>query len=80
MSTQKNVVVKRSIKYACEECESSTAYVFQVPDVKYFQDPVSCYLFYCLLDLSCGECNVISLYFLCCSVNGPVCLLAWSSG
>ena len=25
-------------------------------------------LFYCLLDLSCGECNVISLYVLCCSV------------
>ena len=25
-----------------------------------------------MLDLSCGECNVISLYFLCCSVNGPV--------
>ena len=30
---------------------------------------------HCLLDLSCGECNVISLYFLCCSVNGSVCLL-----
>ena len=25
-------------------------------------------LFYCLLDLSCGKCNFISLYFLCCSV------------
>ena len=34
------------------------------------QDPVSCYL-----DLSCGECNVISLYFLCYSVNGSVCLV-----
>ena len=32
-------------------------------------------LFYCLLDLICGECNVISLYFLCCSVNGSVCLV-----
>ena len=32
-------------------------------------------LFYCLLDLSYGECNVISLYFLCCSVNGSVCLV-----
>ena len=30
-------------------------------------------LFYCVLDLSCGECNVITLYFLCCSVNGSVC-------
>ena len=26
-------------------------------------------LFYCLLDLSCGERNVISLYFMSCSVN-----------
>ena len=32
-------------------------------------------LFYCLLNLSCGECNVISFYFMCCSVNGSVCLL-----
>ena len=30
---------------------------------------------YCLLDLSCGGSNVISLYFLCCSVNGSVCLV-----
>ena len=28
---------------------------------------------YCLLDLSCGECPAISLYILCCSVNGSVC-------
>ena len=32
-------------------------------------------LFYCLLDLSCGECKAISLYFLCCSVNGSVSLV-----
>ena len=32
-------------------------------------------LFYCLLDLSCGECDVISLYFMCCSVNVSVCLV-----
>ena len=25
--------------------------------------------------MSCGECNVIALYFLCCSVNGSVCLV-----
>ena len=31
--------------------------------------------FYCLLDLSCGECDVISLYFMCCSANGSVCLV-----
>ena len=29
----------------------------------------------CLLDLSCCECDVISLYFMCCSVNGYVCLV-----
>ena len=32
-------------------------------------------LFYCLLDLSCSECYVISLYLMCCSVNGSVCLV-----
>ena len=32
-------------------------------------------LFYCLLDLSCSECDVMSLYFLCCSVNVSVCLV-----
>ena len=38
---------------------------------------MSCYftLFYCLLDLSCGERNVISLYFPCCPVHGSVCLV-----
>ena len=33
------------------------------------------YFFHCLLDLSCGECNAISLYFLCRSLNGSVCLV-----
>ena len=32
-------------------------------------------LFYCLMDLSCDKCDVISLYFMCCSVNGSVCLV-----
>ena len=38
---------------------------------------MSCYftVFYCLLDLSCDECDVISLYFMCCSANGAVCLV-----
>ena len=27
------------------------------------------------MDLSCGECDVISLYFMCCFVNVSVCLL-----
>ena len=40
---------------------------------------MSCYfyftLLYCLLDLSCCECDVISLYFMCFSVNGSVCLV-----
>ena len=32
-------------------------------------------MFYCLLDLSRGECDVISLYFMCCSVKGSVCFV-----
>ena len=32
-------------------------------------------LFYCLLDPSCGECYVISLYFVCCSLGVSVCLV-----
>ena len=32
-------------------------------------------LFYCLLDLSCSECNVMSLYFMCCSVNVSGCFV-----
>ena len=27
--------------------------------------------------MSCGECNVISLYFMYCSVNGSVCLVCF---
>ena len=27
-------------------------------------------MFYCLLDLRSSECDVVSLYVLCCSVNG----------
>ena len=33
------------------------------------------YFVYCLLDLSCCECKVIFLYFLCYSVNGSVCIV-----
>ena len=38
---------------------------------------MSCYFFFVLLpmDLSCGECNVISFYFMCFSVDGSVCLV-----
>ena len=32
-------------------------------------------LFYCLLDLRSGDCNVVSLYVLCCPVNGSVCFV-----
>ena len=32
-------------------------------------------MFYCLLDLRSGECNVVSLYVLCFSVNGSVCFV-----
>ena len=30
--------------------------------------------FYWLLDLKSGECDVVSLYVLCCSVNESICL------
>ena len=38
---------------------------------------MSCYFYfmYCLLDLRSGECDVVSLYVLCFSVNGSVCLV-----
>ena len=38
---------------------------------------MSCYFYslYCLLDLSCGECDIISLYLMYCSVNGSVCFV-----
>ena len=40
---------------------------------------MSCYFYFFLplLDLSCGECDTISLYFMCCSVNGSVCLVCF---
>ena len=31
--------------------------------------------FYCLLDLKSAECDVVSLYVLCCPVNGSVCFV-----
>ena len=31
--------------------------------------------FYCLLDLRSSKFDVISLHFVCCSVNGPICLV-----
>ena len=34
-------------------------------------------LFYYLLDLSCGESNIISLHCLPCSVNGSACLVCF---
>ena len=32
-------------------------------------------LFYCLFELRSGECNVVSLYVLCCPVYGSVCFV-----
>ena len=32
-------------------------------------------MFYSLLDLSSSECNVVSLYVVCCSVNVSVCFV-----
>ena len=36
---------------------------------------MGCYFYFLLWPLSCGECNVISLYFMCFSVIGSVCLV-----
>ena len=38
---------------------------------------MNCYicLFYCVLNLGCDECNVISMYFLNGSVNGSACFV-----
>ena len=37
---------------------------------------MSCYFIHVsLLNMSCGECDVISLYFICCSYNSSVCLV-----
>ena len=33
------------------------------------------YVFYSLLDLRSSECNVVSLYVVCCSVNVSVCFV-----
>ena len=50
------------------------AYVFNVPHV-YLSGPCCYFSFviYYLLDSSCGECNVVSLYCIYSSVNGSVC-------
>ena len=34
-------------------------------------------LFYCLFDMRSGECNVVSLYVLCCPVNGSGCFVCF---
>ena len=41
------------------------------------QDLVNCYFyfFYSLLDLRSSECDVVSLYVVCCSVNVSVCFV-----
>ena len=34
---------------------------------------MNCYFYFVLLDLRSSECNVVSLYVVCCSVNVSVC-------
>ena len=36
-----------------------------------------CYFNFVFLDLSCGESDVIPMYFMCCSVNWSVCLVCY---
>ena len=69
-------MVKSSFKHTRAECEFKgdmclgASYLVCQSLVNYYFSFV-----YCLLDLSCGECNVISLFVLCCSVNGSVCFV-----
>ena len=63
-------------------------YVSQLPCVRYYVfvkssfkhtreecESKRAHMFYCLLDMRSGECDVVSLYVLCCSVNGSVCFV-----
>ena len=60
--------VKSSFKHTREECESKRAYVFYVIFT----------LFYSLLDLRSSECDVVSLYVVCCFVNVFVCFVCFT--
>ena len=66
------VGVKSSFQHAREEFKSREPMCFSC--LIFNLRVVIFALFYCLLDLSCGEYNVISLFVLCSSVNGSVCL------
>ena len=45
------------IVHVGEICKSKWSYVFEVPDVDFIRPcGIVCALFYCLLDVCCGEC------------------------
>ena len=71
------MLVKSSFQHAREKWESKRAYVFSCLMFSLSEpcELLFLLLFYCLLNLSCGECDVISLYFMCFSVNGSVCFV-----
>ena len=49
--------------------------VIMAPKWSSLVDGVIFALFYCLLDLRSGDCDVVSLYVLCCPVNGTDCFV-----
>ena len=62
-----------------EVCESKPSYVLKVPDVD-FNGPcgvVAFAVFYCRLDLCCGECYVGYLEFECFHIYVSVCFVCW---
>ena len=66
------VVVTSSFKHAREKFDLRGPMCFRC---LIFSMSGHCELLYFLLELSCGECNVISLYIMSFSVNGSVCFV-----
>ena len=59
-------------------CESKRSYVLEVPDVDFIRPcGVVFALFYCHLDLCCGECYVGCLQFECVPVYVSVCFVCF---
>ena len=58
--------VKSSFKHTREECKCFRCLIFNL------SGPCEFTLFYSLLDVRSSECDVVSLYVVCCSVNVAV--------
>ena len=69
------VGVMSSFQHAREECEYKRAYCFRCLMFS-LSGPSELLFLFCCDVVSCDECDVIFLYFMCCSVNGSV-YLVW---